>query len=125
MNKTHTFKIEGDDDREYEVYELTVRQIIDLIQDKALEGSLTIDDFQKYFSKMLPLFCNVKLEELLDMRPSEIKVIWDKFSEANSVFFDTARKAGLDSLIGQLKKAIIADFSNLLVSSSKPATPTS
>jgi hypothetical protein len=120
--KTKSFKIEGYD-KQFKVKELTVREIISLIQDEALDGELSLDDFKEYFSEQLPKFSNIEsLESLMDMAPSEIKQIWDKFSEVNAVFFDVARKAGLDNMLGKLRQAILADFLNWLAPSSKPDT---
>lgn len=121
--KTNTFKIEGYK-KQFEVYELTVKQIIGLIQDKALEGNLSLDDFREYFDRVLPKLSNVTIDELLEMVPSDIKLLWEEFSTTNETFFEVARKSGLESLVGQLKKAIIADFSKWLAGSSKQDTPT-
>jgi len=122
MRKTKSFKIKGYD-KQYEVKEMTVREIIDLIQDKALDGDLTLDGFKEYFSDQLPKFTNIKdLDEIIDMAPSELTEIWENFSEANSVFFAVARKAGLEQILGKLKAAIIADFLSWLVPLSKSGT---
>jgi len=117
MRKTHSFKIE-DYDRSFEVYELTIRQIIDLMQDEKITDNLSLNAFKEYFGEaILPAVTNVSIDDLIDMAPSDIKVIWDKFQETNKVFFGAARQLGLEEVIHNLRRAIIEDFSKLLVPS--------
>lgn len=124
MRKAKTFKIEGYDDS-FEVKELTVKEIISLIQEDVL-GDASVEALKTLFSdRLLPLCTNVTLKDLMEMAPSEIVTIWDHFCEVNSAFFDVARKTGLQSAAEDFKKAITADFTKLLVNSSKQDTPTS
>lgn len=125
MRKTHSFKIENYD-RSFEVYELTIRQIINLMQDEKISENLTLNAFREFFGEtILPAVSNVKIEDLLDMAPSDIKVIWDKFQETNSVFFGAARQLGLEEIISNLRRAITEDFSKLLVPSLNQDTSSS
>ena len=114
--KTTTFQIEGYD-KQFEVRELTVKQIMELMQKDAEDTSLLgligqIKDF-------LPIATNITMDEIYVMPPSDIQVIWDKFKEVNKTFFGVSQQAGLGDLLGEMKRAIITDFGKLLVSSSK------
>jgi len=115
MRRQNTFEIEGYD-RKFTVKELTVKEIIGLIDDKNLED-LTIAGLKKVISeKFLPLCSNVSLNDLYDMTPGEIEIIWEKFKEVNSSFFVLARTAGLEEIFKKLKLALINDFSKSLAS---------
>ena len=122
--KTTTFNIDGYE-KSFTVNELTVKEIIGLMQEDESED-VSLEGFRDKLSKsVLPKCTNVTMDELIEMVPSDIKIIWDKFNEVNSVFFDVAHKMGLQSMLDELKAAIIADFSRLLVSSLKLDIPTS
>lgn len=125
MRNTKAFKIEGYE-KQFEVRELTVAEIISLMSSEDGEDEspdTSIAEFANRFDKvLLPLACNLDIEELKAMPPSDIMEIWDRFQEVNKSFFDLARAAGLDKTFTGLKEAIIADFSNLLVSSSSAGT---
>jgi len=119
MKRAITFKIEGYD-KQFTVKELTLQEIIGLLQGDAFEGK-QLSDLQRVFTDdFLPLSANVTSQELMEMVPSEIKEIWDKFMEVNSVFFGIARKMGVLDMFSGLKEAMASDFFNLLANSSKP-----
>lgn len=124
MRKTNTFEIEGYD-KKFTVKELTVKEIIGLIQDDVLQIGTDIASLQTLFAdRILPLCSNAKLDDLIEMAPSEVQQFWDKLADVNSVFFGLARKTGLQEVLDQLKSAVIADFSRLVVSSLNPDTST-
>jgi len=124
MRKSRKFKIEGYE-KTVEVYELSVKQVISLIEDDSL-GDLSLPALKSLFSdKLLPLGSNLSFDELIEMCPSEIKECWEKFREVNASFFEGLNMMGLTSVISTLKSAIIKDFSSLLVSSSRLGIPTS
>ena len=118
--KTKTFQIEGYE-KPFTVYELTVKQIIDLMQQDTTDVSLL--GLKGQFEQFLPLASNLTLEELYRMAPSEIKVIWENFKEINAVFFELSQQVGMTNLLDEFKKAIIEDFGKLLAISSRPAIP--
>lgn len=124
MRKTETFEIEGYE-KKVIVNELTIKQIISLMEKDVL-GDASLDHLRSQFEEtILPMCTNLKLDDLLEMAPSDVKHIWGKFREINEAFFEMARDAGLLNLVSGIKEAIIADFSKLAVSSSKQGTPTS
>lgn len=114
--KMKTFQIEGREG-DVEVKELTVSEILKLMQHEGDDTSLK--GFVDMVGEFLPLATNLKMEQLKDMAPSDIKVVWEKFREVNDTFFEVSQRVGMGDLLGQLKKAIIKDFGKLLVSSSK------
>lgn len=114
--KMKTFQIEGREG-DVEVKELTVSEILKLMQHEGDDTSLK--GFVDMVGEFLPLATNLKMEQLKDMAPSDIKVVWEKFREVNDTFFEVSQQVGMGDLLGQLKKAIIKDFGKLLVSSSK------
>lgn len=120
--KTKTFQIEGYE-KSFTVKELTVKQIIDLMQKDVQDTSLA--GLKDQFLNFLPVASNIKLDELIEMPPSDIKLIWDKFREINSTFFAVSQQVGLGNLLEDLKRAIIEDFGKLLVASSKLVIPES
>ena len=105
------------------VKELTVRDIINLVNDKALlgpsskgkDGTFELEALREQAEEYLPKFITgANMDDLLDMRPSELRQIYDKFMEVNNTFFAVARSVGLDQIVGQLKQAVQADFLKLL-----------
>lgn len=118
--RTKSFQIEGID-KEIEVRELTVKQIIRILASDERVGKdgtkekMSIE--QQFKESFLPIASNVVYDDLMDMTPSEIKQIYDEFEEINKVFFDVARKAGLEVIVKRLseniRQVIINDFSAL------------
>jgi predicted nucleic acid-binding OB-fold protein len=128
MRKTNTFEIEGYE-KSFTVNELTIKEIISLMQEDTLGGkgdNLDLAKLKENFeTRLLPLCSNIKMSDLEDMAPSELKLVWEKFKEVNSDFFVIARKAGADKILARLKEALIADFSSYVVDSSNQDTPES
>jgi hypothetical protein len=117
MRKRDTLKI---DDKEITVKEMTVREIIDLANNKDLLGSPDLDmaALKDQAERYLPKFIEgVKVDELLDFAPSDLKELYVKFKEVNAVFFDIARAAGLTQIVEDLKAALQKDFLKLLADS--------
>lgn len=122
MRKTKSFKIDGFD-QQISVKELTVRQILSLIEDDTLTDT-SLDTLRGLFQdKFLPLCVEgITMNDMLDFAPSEILEIWDHFAEVNKAFFVVARKSGLLKSLDELREAVFTDFSKLLVDSSNQDT---
>ena len=121
MRKTITFKIEGYD-KSFIVKELSVKEIISLMQDDGVQGQ-DLNNLKDVFTeKLLPLCVNVELDELIEMVPSDIMIIWNHFKTMNEDFFGMAQKLGLADMVEDLRKAAISDFLKLLAASSKQDT---
>lgn len=106
------------------VHELTVEEIINIGQNKALKDKSTdLSDFKALFEIHLPkALTGVTFDELVKMAPSDLKQIYDTFKEVNSVFFAVARSVGLGELLNQVIQAIQKDFLRLLADSFLPGT---
>ena len=110
------------------VFEMTVKDI------KKLWGDLTGTNME---NSETSLFSNdqlirthwdkcvhgITLEESEDLTPSELKVIYDAFSEVNAVFFDLSLKLeGENPLLTGLREAIMKDLLRRYVVSLPPDT---
>lgn len=123
MRRTKNVEIEGHA-KSFIINELTVAQVMGLMQREDLFDveDQSIEKIQRIANEMLPLFSNVTIEDLKKMAPSEIRTLWDAFKEVNSDFFDVARALGLTEVLETLRRAIMSDFSKLLVSLLSTAT---
>ncbi len=104
--KSKTVKVEGIEDVTV-IYELTVRQIISIMEDDLLgTGASDIRSLVPLFkNEIIPKCTNIAPELLLDMTPSEIEKLWLEFKEFNKTFFVLARSLGLNKVIGILQEA--------------------
>jgi hypothetical protein len=131
MRNTKTIEIEGHE-KPITVYELTVKQIIGFMQDDVWKtGDDSLDSFRKVLdTKLLPVCCTITMEDLIGMTPGEIEKIWLGFKEVNSVFFEAARRTGIQEMLdtvlvgikSQLKGAITEDFLKLAALLPSPDT---
>lgn len=113
MRKIEKFKL---DDREIEVRELTPRQIIGLMDQHSQKETAGMGAMLERFA---PLATSLEAEQLLDLAPSELAVVWEHFQEVNAVFFGLARKMGLgDKIKEEMSSFLSAEFA----ASSGPAT---
>lgn len=125
MRKRKTVKI---DSKEITVKELTVREIMDILNEAGSTGTEDqgpadqIQDLKTLVEKHLIKATDAKLEDFKEMAPSEIKEVVDAFREVNTVFFETAQRLGLGGLLDRLKSALLKDFSELAAGSFIKAT---
>jgi len=119
MRKSATFDIDGYKEP-FEVRELTVDEIIDLLQSS--DSNQSIASLKEHGGKLLKAGTSMDLQKLRTMAPSEIKIVWEKFKEVNSVFLELSQQLAGEKLLGELKEAIIKDFSNSLADFSKAVT---
>ncbi len=115
-------------DKEITVKELTVGEILDLMQSEGdADDSLTA--FGRKADSFLQVSCGLALEDLKAFAPSQIKMLYEKFREVNQAFFDLARTLRAQEMLAgigeELKRSLASDFRELLSASSKPATGTS
>lgn len=123
LHKTLDVEGPGGDTISVTVHELTVGQIIDLMNEDAVgDKTKSAGDFGKFIEKNAPKFTTLTFEQMKDMAPSELKKVYLAFKEVNDTFFEVAREAGLLGLLNELKKAVVEDFSKLLVGSLKRVT---
>ena len=115
-------------DKEITVKELTVGEILDLLQSEG-DADNSIAAFGRKAEAFLQVSCGLALEDLKAFAPSQIKMLYDKFREVNQAFFDLARTLRAQEMLAgvaaELKRSLASDFRELLSASSKPATGTS
>lgn len=112
-----TFELPGRD-KKYTAKELTVKQIRSLFELNQWPEADDVDAIIQHFGGiLLPITTNVDIEELDDLLPSELKIIWEKIHEANAVFFGTLNAAGLKELLAKFRDAILTDFLSSFASS--------
>lgn len=107
MQKVKAVKIDGRD-KPVTVRELRVKDILGLMG----EGDDSGPDITSLagMKTALDLVADITLEEIKELAPSEIKVIYDAFREVNSVFFEVAGTVGLGKVLDELKQSIVKDF---------------
>lgn len=118
-------------DKKVTVYEMTVRDI------KKLWADLTGDSPE---TKDTPIFSNqeimnehwdkcihgIKISETENLAPSELKVIYDAFTEVNAIFFDLSLKLeGENPFLISFRGAVLRDLMLRFAALSKEATPES
>lgn len=105
MRKQTTFQIK-DRNKDYIVRELSTREWIQFLGDANIEELDLLSLFNRLRSTFLKKASNVSAEEALDLYPSEIEELWEKFKEVNSVFFGLPGRLGVIGLWDQIKPAV-------------------
>ena len=109
MRKTKTVKI---DDKEFTVKELRVKDIRSLqeMAERAEE-----DDFFKEAEALIPQITGIKLDDIEEMAPSEIKILWGAFREVNADFLSAIERLGIkEAFISSIQKHLTDAFADLL-----------
>ncbi len=119
MRKTKTIKIDG---KEITVKELKIKTIFKL-WDNFFTKDMSLASFREMFGDLLPVMApELKMDDLEDMAPSEIRFLWDTFREVNADFFAVVRLEGAGQVLAELKKALLSDFANLFAGLLNPVT---
>lgn len=120
-------KIDG---KEYELKELTVINIIDLIQNfnffqeekpeenKKEENIIDTENIVSIISfleKVLKVSADFDINDLKTLSPSEIRILFEAFKEVNSDFFLLLQKTNLLEVIQNIQEAMMENFSRRLV----------
>jgi hypothetical protein len=132
MRKTKRFQI---DNREITVKELLVKEIISLGQELVGEkdengktvGGLdpTVAGFTDFLERHLTLAVEgIGVQDLTEMAPSDLGLIFDEFKKVNNTFFELAQHLGANKMLSDLGKLMQTEFSNLLADLSKQAMQT-
>lgn len=127
MKKRKTIEIDG---KEFELSELTVKQIIDIFDNsKFVIGlneltnsdniSLSIVRSANEINNLLAQCANFRIEDLMDLTPSEIKLVFDVFKEVNSDFLSILESLGMIETFQRILKEGRTNFLEHVVSSSK------
>ncbi len=118
MRKNKSIKI---DDREITIKELRVKDYISMFEFDG-DKDPDLETIISQVKKILPQIIDVAFDELTEMAPSEIKLIWEGIKEVNDSFLEMARSLGLEKILTDIKSAILKDFSGLVASSLKQGT---
>lgn len=119
MRRIKQGTIEGG--KSYEVRELSVKQIRQLIEEAGAFG-MDLDSLRAQAERVLPWGVNLSIADLEEMAPSEIEQVYNDFLEVNGSFFALARRLGLGRIGSSLREALIKDFLALFADSLSPAT---
>lgn len=114
--------------KHFTVKELTVAQLIELSQTNSLlggvkaekdpegkksSGSAFIDQifaFQPDIEKILEFGCDFKFADLIELAPSDIKLIVDEFLGVNKSFLDVLGNLGILQILTKLIKDFTTTF---------------
>ena len=107
MRKTKTIKVDA---REITIRELRVKDIRKILESTENDAS----DMLTQAEALLPLVTDLKLKEIEDMAPSELKILWDAFREVNSDFLALTGRLGIgEALKDFVRKNLIDAFADL------------
>ena len=67
------------------------------------------EDILKQAEYLLPLATDIKIKELEEMSPSEIRVLWEAFREVNADFLDLIGRLGIAEALGGLIRKHLID----------------
>lgn len=131
MRKREVVKI---DSKEYTVKELTVEEILDLMNNSTFFGGDSLKDkgVEEQEEKkddigillgdvklLMEKSCDFEFDDLKKLAPSEIKLLYDGWNKANSDFLSIVKVLGFSEILSNIKDAVLSNFSNLLVTSLK------
>lgn len=110
MRKTKIIKI---DNKEITIKELRVKDIRTVLE---IAENAEEDDFLKQAETLLPLVTDIKRDDIEEMAPSEIKILWEAFREVNADFLSVIGRLGIGETFVKLIQAhltdALADLSN-------------
>jgi hypothetical protein len=109
MPKSKTVKI---DDKEFTIKEMSVKVIRTILEtaERAEE-----DDFFKEAETLIPQITGIKLDDIEEMAPSEIKILWKAFLEVNADFLSAIERLGIkEAFISSIQKHLTDAFADLL-----------
>lgn len=95
MRKSKSIKI---DDLEIIVKELRVKDVRKLLD----MAETSEDDMMSLVDQFLPMVTDLKTDNLENMAPSELKIVWEAFSEVNADFLEWAGRLGIMKALGSL-----------------------
>lgn len=98
-------KIRKIDDKEITVKELKVKDIREILN----IGETLGNDILKDIERLLPFAADIKPEDLGEMAPSEIKLLWEDFKEVNADFLAVVERLGIATAFGGLIRNHLTD----------------
>lgn len=114
MRKQKIIKI---DNKEITVKELTVKDIL------AMADALEKGDLKAIVNTDLHRLTDLKIDDLKEMAPSEIRLVFEAAKEVNADFLSAARKVGLEKIVQETVASIAQNCCALVSGSLRQATP--
>jgi hypothetical protein len=106
------------------VNELRVSQIIKITKRFPEFEGKELSDVLAILEEMLPLCIpDLTSNDLLDMTPTELKMLYESFKKANEVFFGMLDKAGILTVLAELKNSALESLNESFVELSRQDTP--
>jgi|GEM_PF-1337651 len=110
MRRTKIVKI---DNREITVKELRAKDIRKLLEE--MERLEKTGDPMEKLDELLPLATDLKVRDLEELAPSELKVLWEAFREVNADFLALTGRLGIGkALVNSLQKSLKDSLADLL-----------
>jgi hypothetical protein len=106
MRKQTVIKIDA---KEITIREITVKEIRAFWQEFESHNSVNLEDVYGILKRFIPTcMFGIGADDIEDMAPSEIKMLYDAFTEVNDVFFNVARQIqGENPILVGLRQALI------------------
>lgn len=124
MKKRETIEI---NEKQFTISELTVRQIIEIAQNSQTETGLALlttgenvslntifTIFLEELKAIINLCCDFTIEDLEDLAPSEIKLLFAAFKEVNADFLLAMGEVGIITALNNIKNQMVVNFSKVL-----------
>lgn len=124
MKKRETVEI---NEKQFTISELTVRQIIEIAQNSQTETGLALlttgenvslntifTIFLEELKAIINLCCDFTIEDLEDLAPSEIKLLFAAFKEVNADFLLAMGEVGITTALSNIKNQMVVNFSKVL-----------
>ena len=120
MRKEEKLKI---GDKELLVKELKVSQIIKITKKFPDFEGKNLEEIMVVLQGIVPMCVEgIKVDEIMDMTPSEMKELYDAFKKANEVFFEMLDKVGLLETLARVKTAALEGLNASFVELSQQVT---
>ncbi len=111
MRKSTEFIVENDKGTlTVRLQELTVREVLDMGEQFG-RGPLVED-----LERLLPRVSNLATNDLLDMTPGELELVWEKFKEVNAAFFRIAGALGFGRVLEAFRAQLRSDLMDAALS---------
>lgn len=112
--------------KEITVTEVKVKRVLNLLpmfsagqKEDEKEGGLGIAD---HLQELLTDATGMALEDLQELRSSEIEALWLAFQETNSFFFRTITRFNLEESVGEVLRTLLTAFGGMFANLLSEAT---
>ena len=105
MRKSAEFTMENDKGTlSVRLQELTVREVLDMCEQFG-KGPLVHD-----LERLLPRMSNLTTNDLMDMTPGELEMLWEQVKEVNAAFFRIAGALGFGRVLEAFRAQLRSDL---------------